>query len=159
MDSVPSLATLPVELQQEIISYLEFPDNICLRMTCRRFGSVIPPLTHDEALKAEISAFGFKKELYSCSHCLRLRLPAQFADRMTKFRMSKFGRNKGKRVCVECGVHRTGTYEPGSEFVWRGEKYVVCTACKEPGKALTDRHGEGTWFCEDCWDLAQSILS
>ena len=159
MYSAISLVALPVEIQQEIASYLEFPDNICLRMTCRRFSSVIPPLTHDEALKAEISAFGFQRELYACSHCICLRPRRQFADRMTQFRMSKFGRNKAKRVCVECGVHGTGTYSPGSKLVWRNENYVVCTACKELRKIPTGENENDPVFCGDCWTLAQATLS
>lgn len=105
MEPEPSLVTLPVELQMEIIQYLGFPDIICLRMTCRRFSSLIPPLSHGELLKAEISAFGFENNLYSCSQCLRLRAEAKFSDKMVKYRKGKFGRDKGKRFCFDCGRH------------------------------------------------------
>jgi len=55
MSSTSCLLALPLELQEQIIGDLAFPDNIYLKLTCLHFHAIIKALTHEELLKAELT--------------------------------------------------------------------------------------------------------
>lgn len=133
LDTV-SMLEIPVELKCQIIENLPAVDRICLKMTCRTFNSLIPRLNLQELLELEMSPFGMEgwgvdKDRFTCRHCLRLLPRKAFADQVTKGKMGKFGFQRDKRFCVQCGLkHR---YSPGSHISRQGEHFVVCGCCRE----------------------------
>lgn len=85
-----TLLDLPTEIHQLIAQCLDFGSLMRLKMTCRHFHALIPPLRLDQMLEVEISDIGKQKDLYTCRDCLRLRPRAKFADKMVKKKKAKF---------------------------------------------------------------------
>lgn len=68
--------------------------------------------------------WGVDKDRFTCRHCLRLLPRKAFADQVTKGKIGKYGSQRYKRFCVQCGLkHR---YSPGSRISRQGEHFVVC---------------------------------
>lgn len=134
-----SLLGLPTELQYHIIRFLDFPDTIYLKMTCTRFNNLIRPLTHRELLEAERSTYGMERKLHACRYCLRLRPPSKFADKMLVKKRSKYGREAGRRFCMECGItpqppEGSTPYSLGSQILVHRMRYILCFTCRRLGK-------------------------
>lgn len=160
-----SLLGLPTELQDYVIQYLDFPDVIFLKMTCRRFNSLIRPLNHGELLKAEHSIYSTDRRIYACRDCLRLRPASKFADNMLaairiKGRFLYF--TAARRFCVECGVNprngATARYSPGSHIVVQGVHYVICQTCKCFKRGVTVAPGINISKCRNCWQVEMREL-
>ncbi|KAL2869243.1 F-box domain protein [Aspergillus lucknowensis] len=155
------LLSLPPELHLLIISNLSFPDLTCLKVTCSYFYHLIPPMSHEELLEAECTAFAIDKDLYACRYCLRLRSGGRFADRMLRRRRGRRGRHAGRRFCVQCGLKPRGDsgearYGPGAQVVMMGTAYVLCAECRRLGVAGMQRVGAMqpgalSHLCEQCW--------
>ena len=144
---------LPLELQQQIISSLDFPDILFLKMTCIHYDQLIEPLTLDELLKAECSSFCNKKKLYSCSYCLRLRDWTKFADQMLRKKRRKMAKEANKRFCIDCGLNApdgTTRYSSGFGIMVGSVIHIVCPRCNEFGIVGRDMKGLATQVCEAC---------
>ena len=98
----PSLLGLPLELQEQILEDLAFPEIICLKITCAWFNSIIPPATCSEILQAETTEMAERKDVYTCHECVRLRPVSKFGDMMTKKKKKRGGINAAKRLCLDC---------------------------------------------------------
>jgi hypothetical protein len=153
MASAASLRTLPLELQEQVIRKLEFPDIIFLRMTCRHFNNIVKPLTHAELLVAERTEVTIWKDLYACRYCLRLRPASKFADKMLKKKRRQSGCDSSNRFCVECGI-KSGPgitrYTRGSQIIVQGVSHVICIRCGEFEEGGVD-NGKNTSECLNCW--------
>lgn len=95
------LLALPQELQDQIISNLEFPQNILLKLTCRYFNVVISQLTLPQVLNAEKTEFARGRALHACYFCMRVRRSREFLDYLLRH-MGHFLYNPEprKRFCV-----------------------------------------------------------
>ncbi|PLB44523.1 hypothetical protein P170DRAFT_430405 [Aspergillus steynii IBT 23096] len=151
--SSPSrLISLPTELHLMIIKFLIFPDIIHLKLTCTYFNAIIPRLNHAALMEAEETDFAACNYIFACRYCLRLRPRSEFADRMIHRRRGRYGREAGKRFCIECGLQpRAGwpRYGPGAQIIIKGAPYVICLSCRE--FAIGMRDGDGRVMGE-CWD-------
>lgn len=149
----PSFLRLPPELHLYIASFLTFPDNVHLKLTCTYLNDLIPSLTHVELLEAECTSYAASYDLWSCRYCLRLRPESKFADRMLRRGRGRLGRDAGKRFCVDCGIQpRSGEarYGPGAQIMVQGGLYVICLECRMFGPCRADRFGKGTPYCVNC---------
>ena len=153
MPSPLSLHGLSLELQEQIIRELAFPDIVFLKMTCRHFDAVIKALTHAQLLQAEKTEFAIRQDVYACRDCLRLRPASSFADNMLKRKKRRYGQEDHKRFCVECGVQprpRTTRYTRGSHIVIQNVFYVFCIRCGAFKEGAKD-DCENTSECQMCW--------
>lgn len=149
--SASSLVTLPLELQEQVVQELAFPDNIFLRMACRHFCAIIKPLTHEQLLLAERTEFAIREDIYACRDCLCLRRATNFADNMTKNKRGRFGPENCKRFCVECGLQSgpgKTRYTRGSRIMIRGVCHVICIRCGEFREGSDDSKGRSE--CVKC---------
>jgi hypothetical protein len=126
---------LPLELHLEIIDYLPFEASTYLRMTCRYFNDIIPKPMHEELLVIETSDWAIEEGLFACCHCLRLRRPFKFADKMTSGKRDRGRKAAALRFCIECGL-TVPWREPGARGYNRasmisvlGKKWQVCKNC------------------------------
>ncbi|MBE3042804.1 hypothetical protein IMZ48_09575 [Candidatus Bathyarchaeota archaeon] len=103
--TTPSLATLPGEIQDQIIPLLDGFQKLLLRGTNRHFRH-ITTFTVDDLASAERASLSHGIDLYGCyaPACLRLRRPHQFCDGMKKKRFRKEGKDPIKRFCIDCGL-------------------------------------------------------
>ncbi|OCL05468.1 hypothetical protein AOQ84DRAFT_271563, partial [Glonium stellatum] len=127
------LLALPVELQKDIIDFLDFPSKQALRSTSHHFFIITKRPTHGELLVIEQSAWAIERRLYACKDCIRLRPSHKFADAMRKGPKGLNGRQPHKRFCIDCGLHpkpRTTRYSPGARIEVEGKRYVLCNICK-----------------------------
>ena len=90
--TTPSLATLPGEIQNQIIPLPDGFQKLLLRGTSNVFRQ-ITPFTVDDLVSAERASLSYGIDLYGCyaPACLRLRRPHQFCDGMKKKRFRKSG--------------------------------------------------------------------
>ncbi|KAK1139917.1 hypothetical protein N8T08_011078 [Aspergillus melleus] len=134
-DPTPSLfMSLPTEIHLLILNLLLFPEVIHLKLTCTYFHTLIPRLNHNALIDAENTDFAAIQDIFACRYCLRLRPRSEFADRMVHRRRGRYGRDAGKRFCVDCGLKpRVGQprYGPGAQIVVRGVSYVICLSCHD----------------------------
>jgi len=146
-----TLLGLPTEIHEEIIKNLhrinDFISRSNLRLTCSYFHDLIKPPTHADLLQVERSAFGRKRELYSCSDCILLLPKSQFADKMRKGRTGKGGGHPEDRACVECRL-RAGKCTKWSIIVIMRERRMLCKKC---GLRLPECSGETEDYCRACW--------
>ncbi len=71
---VSFLLYLPADIQDPILSYLDYPTRQLLRQTCRHFSTLIPPLDSlDALLRAERCDTARERNILTCAVCLRLR--------------------------------------------------------------------------------------
>lgn len=153
-----TLLDLPTEIHQLIAQCLDFPSLIRLKTICRHFHTLISPLSVDQMLEVEVSAFGWQKDLYTCRDCLRLRPRAKFADNMIRKKKAKLAVDAEKRFCVDCGINpRQGTtrYTLGSHIVIQGEQYVICRSCGVFREAAVER-GRNMSECQRCWSFSRA---
>ncbi|QKX62543.1 uncharacterized protein TRUGW13939_09704 [Talaromyces rugulosus] len=153
------LLDLPTEIHQLIAQYLDFPSLMQLRMICQYFHELIPRLSVNQMLEVEVSAFGIRKDLYTCRDCLRLRPRAKFADNMVRKKKARSAIDAGKRFCVDCGINpREGTtrYTRGSLIIIQGEQYVICQSCGAFGDAAVDGDS-GMPECKRCRLFSRAI--
>lgn len=156
-----SLLGLPTEVQEHIIQYLNFPEIICLMITCTWFNNLIRPLTHRELLEAENTLYATeKKKLYACRDCLRLRPASKFGDKMLVRKKRRGEPGANNRFCVECGINPskgTTRYTVGSQIIVQGVLYVICGSCRSFKKGAKDDDGNNTAECESCWRFRRAI--
>lgn len=157
-----TIFSLPREIHDVIINYLDPPDYLHLRAVSQSFRKLIPPLSIQQLLQVEVSDFGLAKDLYTCRDCKRLRPRAKFADNMVKRKKAKARSEAGKRFCVECGtgtsrtlnanansLPATSRYPRGCHVVILGVHHVVCYSCGRFGLGWGER---GVYMdeCRDC---------
>lgn len=150
---VSAILTLPLELQEQVIRELAFPEIGFFKMTCRHFNTIIKPLTHEQLLRAEETAFALQEDVYACRECLRLRPASKFADKMLKKKRRRSGQKNCNRFCVECGL-RSGPgnnrYTRGSHIIVRSVCYVICVRCGRFKQGGVDNN-KNTSECATCW--------
>lgn len=127
---------LPVELHLDIIKRLDIRDRVNLASTNRYFRFIIPPLTHDELLLAEESAWARSGQLYVCKGCVNFHSWASFADSMRKGKWCRSGMFANSRLCLKCGVN-SALYTPGIHLTICNRAHVLCRTCQQ----LTDQIG------------------
>jgi hypothetical protein len=143
------LLQLPVELLQDIISYLELYEKARLRQTNHCFHSLIGPITHQDLLVAETTVWAVSGNLFACKECTQLRHMLKFCDDMRKGKKVKGGSEAHTRFCVDCGIARR--YQPGTKLAIMGTPYIICKICKK----FTNRLGlDGA--CGICMPLPPS---
>jgi hypothetical protein len=150
VDTSSRLLALPMELQKDIIDVLDIPSKLALRITSRRFLSLIKPATHQDLVSAEKSAWAIRRGLYACMDCIRLRPSRKFADAMKKGPKGLNGKEPHKRFCIDCGLHTkpyTTRYSPGAEIKVDGKRYVLCKDCR---KYTAEVGGVGSGLCGGC---------
>ena len=169
------LLHLPGELQDEIITYLEFPHSIKLKMTCRHFNNLIPKLSHEQLLEAEQTICSGH---IACRFCLRLRPAFFFADMMHSKKRRVGGIEANKRFCLDCGLlHGAGItrYNRGARLSILTEPFVICIQCNpeadkyrtyDQAKAETPprkfllspapREDPTATTCKACWEKAET---
>lgn len=148
-----NLLNLAQELQEEIISNLEWPDRVCLKLTCKHYNQLIPSLDLNQLLEAEKSAFSEQRDLYACRYCLRLRDGTEFADKMLKRTKGRGHGDAAMRFCVECGLNApkgTTRYSPGTQIRIGGVTKVICDTCKSFKPIGKDIDGNEDRACVDC---------
>lgn len=154
-----TILDLPTEILQLIVQYLDSLSLLRLKMTCRDFHALTPPLSVAQMLQVEESAFGRQKELYTCGDCMRLRPKKAFADAMFWRRRGRSGSNAGRRFCVECGL-KPGSdgaqYTPGSQIAIEGKRYVVCRLCAVFRDAAVEG-GRNVSHCQLCYSSPVAI--
>lgn len=145
---------LPTELHSHIISYLSFPENVHLKITCRYFYGLVT-FDHAAQISAETSPYAIDKGLYACHSCERLRASHWFADSMLRRKRRRGGFNARKRLYVEYGTRPAGKtavqrYTPGTHIEIQGVYHVICVRCRQFTLGMTDMHGKRWPFCEPC---------
>jgi hypothetical protein len=138
-----SILKIPTELKLLIIQNLDLVDQICLKMTCQTFNTLIPRLAMPQLLEVERSAYGTQegKERYACKDCLRILPKTAFGDQMVKDKKGKNGTYRENRFCVQCGINpRPGTtrYSRGDCIERQGEHFVVCLRCAKYGRGAVE---------------------
>ena len=152
MATASPLVDLPGELQNEVLSYLEFPDTINLKLTCHHFNSIIrgiSSLTHQNLLRAEqymdAHKDRYKHTYLACCHCVRLRLSTRFADSMTKKNRGIGHTRSHTRFCVDCGLLNgpglTNRYGKGMCIKVHGKLFAICRSCTVPYRLETGHQG------------------
>lgn len=147
------LISLPQELQEEIISNLEWPDRVCLKLTCKHYNQLIPSLDLNQLLEAEESAFSEQRDLYACRYCLRLRDGTDFANKMLKRTRGRGHQDAAKRFCVDCGLNApegATRYAPGAEISVGDVTKIICELCKSFKLIGKDVDGNKARACVDC---------
>ena len=69
VDTKSRLLALPIELQKSIISILNIPSKLALRIQTNIFFLLIKPATHKDLVAAEKSAWAIWQGLYACMDC------------------------------------------------------------------------------------------
>lgn len=154
----PTLLNLPPYVQAIIIHYLtkdEWLDKYSLRVTCRRFYSLIgpprPPFDRYPWYK--------KGALLSCKDCLRLRNRTDFVDYMRFGDFRPGGNGARWRYCIDCGMQEQ--FFDGRRIPPRlkkrtrlsvdGVEFVVCWYCGEFGRAPRSEETHFTDCCRGCF--------
>lgn len=153
-----TILDLPTEILQLIVQYLDSLSLLRLKITCRDFHAITPPLSVAQMLQVEKSAFGRQKGLYTCGDCMRLRPKKAFADAMIK-KKARWSRYAGKRFCVDCGTNpRPGftRYSRGSHIVIEGQQHVVCFLCGAFREAAVEG-GRNMSQCQLCYSSPVAI--
>ncbi len=149
-----TLLNLPGEIQNKIVGELEPFELLLLRVTCRHFRNIIPPLKMSELLVAESSTTGIERDLYACCLYLRLRQALHFADNMKKKQKRKSAGGGYSRFCVQCGLAppkgKPG-YGRGTYITKDGVVSVVCLGCIRLKRPAPDATGKNTQYYIGCW--------
>lgn len=158
MAAVSRLLNLPGELQDQVVDYLSFPDNVNLKNSCRHFHAAIPKLAHEQLLVAELTDLATEKDVYTCRYCLRLRSGPRFADTMLKAKKRRGGGEACKRFCVDCGIFPgpgITCYSRGDRITVRGEAFVICIRCNEFKTAPSQ--DKAAKDCLTCWTRSRQL--
>lgn len=151
----PTLINLPPYIQALVIHYVaknEWLDKYSLRVTCRRFYSLVEPPRPGFSIQWPSYQ---KCSLLSCRDCLRLRNRTEFID---YFRFDAYrpgGTAARERYCIDCGLKEqflAGRRIPPrlkkrTRLKVDGIDFVVCVYCGEFGQA-PDR--AETWVMDCC---------
>jgi hypothetical protein len=152
----PTLINLHPYIQALIIHYLakdEWLDKYSLRVTCRRFYSLIGPPHPDGFDRHQWSSLD--GSFLSCRDCLRLRNEVEFVDLMRDGNFRPGGSAAKERYCIDCGLKEqllAGRRIPPrlkkrTRLKVDGVEFVVCIYCGEFGQAPGR---EETWFMDCC---------
>ena len=139
--------TLPTELHEFIIDYLDFPSMAFLKHTCRYFTSLVKDFDIHEAEKSNYAvAYG----LWACNECSFLLPSSRFSDKSKKGPRSRRGSKAHTRFCIPCGIKPRpcghSLYNPGDLVAISGTPHVICKACSQFRKSQNKFSG----LCEVC---------
>ncbi|SLM36687.1 F-box domain [Lasallia pustulata] len=153
MAQTPTLSTIPVELQLNIIGFLHYPTLQILRTADRHFRHLIdmPKIRdstpHDELMRELVAAarsdeFLKTKNLFACRYCLQLLPENRFGDRRRK-------RVAHDWFCIDCGLLRS-KYKPGKRITCMGVPGVYCLGCREFKQGECRAPDEAGSYCRRC---------
>lgn len=152
MRQPPTLFTLPVELQKDVIDLLPYPTLQILQATHPHFQTLIDfqrvqasksseSIVEELVIAARSDAFLATKSLFACRDCLRLLPENHFADKQRK---------KGYHTwfCIKCGLKTR--YQPGHRVNCMGTPGVYCGNCYKFKQGQAELAGKSQPFCADC---------
>lgn len=125
-------------MYEQSITHLPFLDLHTLRLTNHYFHALIPPPTHLDLVKAEMSEFHF----LTCEGCTRLRPTDKFSSKMTKKNKGPHGYKSYSRFGIDCGrrpLPVLNRYTRGVRWDERGVPFVRCLKCIRVAQAPNDR--------------------
>lgn len=138
MEPKPTLSTIPGELQNQIVAYLEPLSALALRQVNQHFSQIVPRTAfsfraYREFLHAlETSSWHPSKDDYACFGCIRLGPKVDFIYRHTRDERGKRGRKWKHRRCIRC-LERKRFLKPGSilstEYGKRSQ--IICCGCSK----------------------------
>jgi len=154
----PTLLNLLPYVQALIIHHLakdEWLGKYSLRVTCRRFYSLIGPPRPD----FDRYSLYKKGSLLSCKDCLRLRKRTEFVDYMRLGDFRPGGRSARWRYCIDCGLTEQlfeGRRVPPrlrkrTRLSVDGVVFVVCWYCEEFGRAPRREETHFSDCCRECF--------
>ena len=151
------ILNIPQELQDLILSFLDTPRILAMRITCTRFRRLLPQPTHAELIACERTKFAIYKALLCCSDCQCLRPEKEFPWT----RNQKSGRyapiaQKEARICYDCGDKRCHYALPGTSFKIGLDTFVKCGVCNKIEKEQEERP---KWFLHASGPLGESPRS
>ena len=119
------LMTLPTELHEIIIGYLDFPSTAYLKCANHYFNDLVKDIDYFEAEKSDYAKLN---DLWACKECNSLLPSYLFSDKSKRENRSKTGSKASKRFCVLCGVAKN-YYAPGNQIFHNGTLFLICKAC------------------------------
>lgn len=152
MTQPPTLFTLPVELQKNVIDLLPYPTLQILYATHPHFQTLIDfqriqasksyeSIVKELVIAARSDAFLATKSLFACRDCLRLLPENHFADKQRKNGYHSW-------FCVKCGLKTR--YQPGARVNCMGTPGVYCRNCYKFKQGQAELAGKSQPFCADC---------
>lgn len=145
-----NLMTLPTELQELIIDFLDFPSKAPLKHTNRYFNTLVK---ETDIYEAENSQHAVLHRLWACKECKFLLPSSQFSDNSMRGLRSKSGRKATKRFCVPCGLKKRpngkSLYSPGQRIVIGGTLHFICRNCLQFKKCQEIVYS----LCDECFEV------
>ncbi|PGH07579.1 hypothetical protein AJ80_07968 [Polytolypa hystricis UAMH7299] len=124
-DGKSRLLNLPMELQLEIISHLDYPGHLALSEVNRHFLALRPSREERMEFLLEIKKTTLYKYHVLCHECAKLLPKSRFGhDRFDAWR----SQNRDWILCASCCV-KTGVYKPGRLVQQAGLIRYVCGSC------------------------------
>ena len=127
------LLDLPTHLQVEVARHLQIQEKMALRLTNRHFSTVVPSISLNDLLTAEVKGNYLGEARLACSYCVRLRNKGAFDDDMKSRDYTRGGRKSNSRFCMECGMSPPAGkqgYVHGAAVHSHGSKDYFCSVCK-----------------------------
>lgn len=156
--SATELMTLPMEIHEIIIGYLNFPSTAHLKHTNHYFDNLVKDI---DIYEAEKSDYAEHHGLWACGECKFLLSFSRFSDKSKRGPRCKTGRKAAQRFCVPCGVKKrpdgSSLYRPGHRIVIGGAFHLICKNCLQFRKCREN----GFSLCDEChekqWPMAARI--
>lgn len=150
-EQLPSLQTLPLELQLNVAEHLDYGSLLALRRTNRHFHEFFGRLKHPELEKSKFvrAAEQYPRHVnnFGCYRCFRILPASKFARKQIKKSYGKGNTKSFSRFCVECGVKK-GIYSPGSRVDKDGVDMIYCRECRRIREVR---------FCSHCGRCASCL--
>lgn len=153
MPQSPTLFTIPVELQKDILDLLPYPTLQVLHVTHPHFQTLIDfqqmqasksheSIVDELIIAARFDTFLATKPRFACRDCLRLLRNDHFADKQRKYPLHLW-------FCIKCGLKTR--YQPGARITCMGTPGVYCWDCKKVRQGQAKVNAEKPHpFCADC---------
>ena len=147
METTLNLSTMPVEIQDMIITRLHPSAALALQQTSHFYRQAVSltRLDHEDVIeylhKRELQHL----DLWACCTCLTLKPEPAFLVGQIR-RHGKNGKKWSKRWCFNCGLE-SNKVTPGSLIKVKGQPMqVLCTACS----TVRQQFCISCKWCEDC---------
>lgn len=140
--STADLMTLPTELHEIIIGYLNFPSTAHLKCANHYFNNLVKDIDY---LEAEKSDYAKLNDLWACKECNSLLPSSKFSDKSKKGNRSKTGSKAAKRFCILCGLAKH-LYAPGNQIFLDGTLFLICKAYLK----FKEGHEKTSGLCKVC---------
>lgn len=148
------LLSLPVELQLDIFSHLDFPSALKFcslsRFTYTTFHpSLLPIPEQHRYLRLAETTLPYRG--MACFTCLRLRPINDFEWVQAHIHRVKGVSEHTKRFCIPCGFAK-GEYAPGRVLRAESQRIFVCKLCEDLKSTPPPSCGRCV-ICAECWDV------